>query len=46
MNEGNPLSVQKDMLPVLGYFSDEEIVKLSRGTVKIIDREKLMEIAG
>ena len=31
---------------LLKYFSDEEILKLSRGTVKIIDREKLMEIAG
>lgn len=25
VNEGNPLSVQKDMKPVLGYFSKEEI---------------------
>lgn len=26
VNEGNRLSVQKDMKPVLGYFSDEEIM--------------------
>ena len=25
VNEGNPLSVQKDMLPVLGYFTPEQI---------------------
>lgn len=27
VNEGNPLSVQKDMKPVMGYFSPEEIEK-------------------
>ncbi|MDE5791293.1 MAG: M18 family aminopeptidase [Muribaculaceae bacterium] len=26
VNEGNPLSVQKDMKPVIGYFSQEEII--------------------
>lgn len=25
VNEGNPLSVQKDMLPVIGYFSEDRI---------------------
>lgn len=25
VNEGNPLSVQKDMKPVVGYFTDEQI---------------------
>lgn len=32
VNEGNPLSVQKDMKPVIGYFTKEEIAdKMSRG---------------
>ncbi len=32
VNEGNPLSVQKDMLPVIGYFGKDEIEKtMARG---------------
>lgn len=36
VNEGNPLSVQKDMLPVIGYFSPEEIAEMKAcgGAVK------------
>ncbi|MDE6338694.1 MAG: M18 family aminopeptidase, partial [Muribaculaceae bacterium] len=36
VNEGNPLSVQKDMKPVIGYFSEEEIAsyKANGGVVK------------
>ncbi|MCM1006274.1 MAG: M18 family aminopeptidase [Prevotella sp.] len=36
VNEGNPLSVQRDMLPVVGVFPDEEInqFKLNGGFVK------------
>ncbi|MDE6299573.1 MAG: M18 family aminopeptidase, partial [Muribaculaceae bacterium] len=43
VNEGNPLSVQKDMKPVIGYFSDEEIekVKKSGGFVKKIVADEL-----
>ena len=43
VNEGNPLSVQKDMLPVLGYFSDEEIAehKSRGGLVRIIVAREL-----
>ncbi len=34
VNEGNPLSVQNDMKPVVGYFSDEEIKKcMERGGI-------------
>jgi aspartyl aminopeptidase len=38
VNEGNPLSVQKDMLPVVGYFSSEETAALKArgGVVKSI----------
>lgn len=38
VNEGNKLSVQKDMKPVIGYFSDEEIseAKKNGGFVKKI----------
>lgn len=38
VNEGNPLSVQDDMKPVVGYFSDEEIEKFKQngGVVKQI----------
>lgn len=38
VNEGNPLSVQKDMKPVLGYFSADEIAEFKRhgGVVKKI----------
>lgn len=31
VNEGNHLSVQKDMKPVVGYYSQEEIQKARRG---------------
>jgi aspartyl aminopeptidase len=43
VNEGNPLSVQKDMLPVLGYFSDEEIAehKSRGGLVRIMVAREL-----
>lgn len=36
VNEGNPLSVQKDMLPVAGYFTPEqlEVMKSQGGLVK------------
>jgi aspartyl aminopeptidase len=36
VNEGNPLSVQKDMKPVVGYFSPEkiEMLKKSGGVIK------------
>ncbi len=38
VNEGNALSVQKDMKPVLGYYSQEEIETFKRegGVVKSI----------
>lgn len=38
VNEGNPLSVQKDMKPVLGYFPEEKIeaFKKEGGVVKCI----------
>lgn len=38
VNEGNPLSVQKDMKPVLGYFSKEQIerFKSNGGVVKTL----------
>lgn len=37
VNEGNPLSVQNDMKPVMGYFSDEEIARQKKagGLVKM-----------
>lgn len=43
VNEGNPLSVQKDMLPVIGYFTPEEIAdqKAHGGMVKILIAEEL-----
>ena len=43
VNEGNPLSVQKDMKPVLGYFSREEIMEAIShgGFVKKIVAEHL-----
>lgn len=38
VNEGNPLSVQKDMLPVVGYFTPEQIEeqKANGGVVKMM----------
>lgn len=43
VNEGNPLSVQKDMKPVIGYFSEERIeqVKARGGFVKLMVAERL-----
>lgn len=43
VNEGNPLSVQKDMKPVIGYFSPEEIesAKSRGGFVKVMIAEHL-----
>lgn len=43
VNEGNKLSVQKDMKPVIGYFKEEEIeaVKKEGGFVKKIVAEHL-----
>jgi aspartyl aminopeptidase len=43
VNNGNPLSVQKDMKPVMGYFSPEEIAeaKSKGGFVKKIVSEYL-----
>ncbi len=38
VNEGNPLSVQKDMKPVMGYFSADELEDMRKhgGLVKIL----------
>lgn len=38
VNEGNPLSVQKDMKPVMGYYSADEIAdfKSKGGLVKVL----------
>ncbi|MDE7413360.1 MAG: M18 family aminopeptidase [Muribaculaceae bacterium] len=43
VNEGNPLSVQKDMKPVIGYFSREEIEEAlaEGGFIKKILAEEL-----
>lgn len=43
VNDGNPLSVQKDMKPVIGYFSQERIaaVKSRGGFVKVMIAERL-----
>lgn len=43
VNEGNKLSVQKDMKPVVGYFSDVEYEKLQHrgGVVKSLVAENL-----
>lgn len=43
VNEGNPLSVQKDMKPVMGYFSQEEIADFRNrgGLVKVLVAEEL-----
>lgn len=43
VNEGNPLSVQKDMKPVIGYFSQEEIAgfKSNGGVVKALVASEL-----
>lgn len=44
VNEGNPLSVQKDMKPVVGHFSDEEIARYrsSGGVIKGLVADELM----
>lgn len=43
VNEGNPLSVQKDMKPVLGYFTYEQLADFKKrgGLVKILVAEEL-----
>lgn len=43
VNEGNPLSVQKDMKPVVGYYSAEEIAEFKKngGVVKALVAESL-----
>lgn len=43
VNEGNPLSVQKDMLPVVGYFTPEEIAdqKTRGGIVRMLLAKEL-----
>ncbi|MDE6227444.1 MAG: M18 family aminopeptidase [Muribaculaceae bacterium] len=43
VNEGNKLSVQKDMKPVIGYYSPEEIAEAKRhgGFVKLIVADHL-----
>lgn len=43
VNEGNKLSVQKDMLPVLGYFTPEEIEEQKRhgGLVRVLVARQL-----
>lgn len=43
VNEGNNLSVQNDMLPVVGYFSDEQYAEYQRrgGLVKCIVAEEM-----
>lgn len=43
VNDGNPLSVQKDMKPVVGYFSKEKIaeMKMKGGIVKMLLADEL-----
>lgn len=43
VNEGNPLSVQKDMKPVVGFFTPEEIaeIKTKGGIIRKILSEEL-----
>ncbi|MDE7401924.1 MAG: M18 family aminopeptidase [Muribaculaceae bacterium] len=41
VNEGNPLSVQKDMKPVVGYFNPEQIEEFKRNGGVI--RSKILE---
>lgn len=43
VNEGNPLSVQKDMKPVVGYFSEEQIrvFRQNGGVIKSVVAEAL-----
>ncbi len=43
VNEGNPLSVQKDMKPVVGYYTQEEIAEFKKngGIVKVMIAEHL-----
>lgn len=43
VNDGNPLSVQKDMKPVIGFFTPERIaaVKARGGFVKVMIAERL-----
>lgn len=37
VNEGNPISVQKDMKPVIGYYSKERITEASNGKSIIME---------
>lgn len=43
LNDGNPLSVQKDMKPVIGYYSEEEIAtfKKNGGLIRNMIAEEL-----
>ncbi|MBD5203713.1 MAG: M18 family aminopeptidase [Bacteroidales bacterium] len=43
VNEGNPLSVQKDMKPVVGYFSNEQLEDFKKrgGIVKVLIAEEI-----
>lgn len=43
VNEGNPLSVQKDMKPVLGFFSSKQIAEYRKkgGVLKVIIADEL-----
>lgn len=43
VNEGNPLSVQKDMLPVIGIFTDDELEEMFKdgGPVKHLVADEL-----
>lgn len=43
VNEGNPLSVQKDMKPVIGYFSPEELQEYKEhgGVIRALVAEKI-----
>lgn len=43
VNEGNPLSVQKDMKPVVGYFAPEQLAEYKEkgGVIKCVIADKL-----
>lgn len=45
VNEGNPLSVQKDMKPVVGYFSPEQLIsyKSHGGLIKCLIAQEIKE---
>jgi len=46
VNEGNPLSVQKDMKPVVGYYSPDEIAafRANGGVIRSIIAEELRDM--